>query len=597
MSNSTPRTDAPIAEVYDVVVAGSGAGALAAAVTAACSGLQVLVLEKEEVFGGTTARSGGVIWVPCNPKSKALGIDDTIEAARTYMASEAGAHFDAARVDAFLENGPRMVAFFERETVMQFVAVPEFPDYHPDAPGGRSGGRSILAAPFDAGELGAEAKRLRPPLREITFVGMMFNASQEISHFFNFTRSLTSAVYVARRLMQHAREMLVHGRAQRLTNGNALAARLAKSAFDAGVRIVTSAPVRALQTEDGVVCGVEFALDGKMHKVRARNGVVLATGGFPQDPELRSRLFPHAPTGQEHWSPAPPGNTGDGWRLAESAGGATNDKLPNAAAWIPVSVVPRSKGPDGVFPHLIDRYKPGVIAVGHDGKRFVNEAHSYHDVGQAMQKIGRHQGEASAWLICDHRALRRYGLGFVKPFPLPLWPHLRSGYLLRGKTLAELAGHTGIDASNLEATVADFNRHAEQGRDPEFGKGETAYNRFLGDSAHRPNPCVAPLSSGPWYAIKMVLGDLGTFAGIRTDASSRVVDAAGRPVAGLYAVGNDADSVMGGAYPGGGITLGPAMTFGYLAGLHLAAAGSRAAEASRPPQVRSRESPPQSVAV
>lgn len=569
---------------YDVVVAGSGAGALAAAVTAAHGGLRVLVLEKEPLFGGTTARSGGVMWLPCNPKSRELGIDDSPAAARTYLAHEAGAHFDAARVDAFLENGPRMVEFFERETALRFVAVPEFPDYHPDAPGARAGGRSILAAPFDAGELGPEARRLRPPLREITFVGMMFNASQEVAHFFNFTRSAASALYVARRLLQHAREMLLHGRAQRLTNGNALAARLARSAFDAGVRIVTEAPVRRLLLEEGAVRGVEFTLGGATRRVRTRRGVVLATGGFPQDPELRRRLFPHAPTGREHWSPAPPGNTGDGWRLAASAGGATDGTLPNNGAWIPVSLVPRRKGPAGVFPHLIDRYKPGVIAVGRDGRRFVNEAHSYHDFGQAMQRLAaRQDGETCAWLICDHRALRRYGLGYAKPFPLPLWPHLRSGYLLRGRTPAELAARAGLDAAGLERTLAEFNREAAQGRDPAFGKGATAYNRYLGDARQQPNPCVAPLDQGPWYAVKLVPGDLGTFAGIRTDASARVLDPDGVPLPGLYAVGNDAASVMGGAYPGGGITLGPALTFGYIAGRHLAALASSGSGAQVPP--------------
>lgn len=555
---------------YDVVVVGSGAGGLATAVTAAKAGLSVLVVEKEPLFGGTTARSGGVLWVPCNPKSKALGIDDSPEAVRTYLRHETGAHYDAKRVDAFLDAGPKAVAFFERETALQFVAVPEFSDYHPDAPGGRAGGRSILAAPYDAGELGADAKRLRPPLKEITFVGMMFNASQEVQHFFNVTRSWTSAWYVARRLLQHAREMLVHGRAQRLTNGNALAARLARSAADAGVQIVTSAPVRELLTEAGAVRGVVVEHEGQRKTVRANRGVVLATGGFPQDPALRQRLFPHAPTGAEHWSPAPPGNTGDGWRLAEAAGAATRGDLPNNAAWIPVSRVPRGGGTFGVFPHLIDRYKPGVIAVGRDGRRFVNEANSYHDVGQAMQRIGRAQGETAAWLVADHRALRRYGLGFVKPFPLPLWPHLKSGYLLRGRTPAELARKAGLDAANLERTIADFNGPAARGEDPLFGKGTTAYNRYLGDARHPIHPCVAPLDQGPWYAIKLLPGDLGTFAGIRTDEFARALDAGGAPVPGLYAVGNDALSIMGGNYPGGGITLGPALAFGWIAGRHLA---------------------------
>ena len=551
---------------FDVVVVGSGAGGLATAVTAGKSGLNVLVLEKEPLFGGTTARSGGVLWLPCNPKSREIGIQDSLEEARTYMQQEAGAQFDAARVDAFLTNGPRMVEFFERETQVRFVAVPEFSDYHPGKPGGKPGGRSVVAAPYDAGLLGKEVKRLRPPLREITFVGMMFNASQEVAHFFNATRSLTSALYVARRLLQHAKEMLLHGRAQRLTNGNALIARLARSAFDAGVEIRTGAPVTRLIVESGQVRGVEIQRAGVTESIRARLGVILASGGFPQDPALRKRLFPHA----QHHSPAPEGNTGDGWRLAESAGGQTVDALPNAAAWIPVSLVPRGKGKFGVFPHLIDRYKPGVIAVDHRGQRFVNEADSYHDVGQAMQRACAGRSETSAWLVADHRAVRRYGLGYVKPFPLPLWHHLSSGYLLRGHTPEALAQKMGVDPGAFAKTLADFNGPAAHGRDPVFGKGTTAYNRYLGDQNHPVNACVAPLDKGPYYAIKMLMGDLGTFAGIRTDEQSRVLGGSDVPVAGLYAVGNDAVSVMGGNYPGGGITLGPAMTFGYLIGLQLA---------------------------
>jgi succinate dehydrogenase/fumarate reductase flavoprotein subunit len=549
----------------DVIVVGSGAGGLAAAVTAAKGGLKVVVLEKEEIYGGTTARSGGVLWIPCNPMSRELGIDDSAEQARRYLRHEAGSHYDAARVDAFLDNGPRMVSFFESETAVRFVAVPEFPDYHPGVPGGRAGGRSIVAAPYDAGALGREARRLRPPLREITFVGMMFNASQEIAHFFNVTRSLTSAVYVVRRLLQHSLEMLRHGRAQRLTNGNALVARLARSAFDAGVEIRTGAGVEKLLMADGRVRGIELAANARSEALHARQGVVLATGGFPQDPELRRRLFPHA----QHFSPAPPGNTGDGWRLAQAVGGQTIGSLPNNAAWIPVSLVPRRDGPCGVFPHLLDRYKPGVIAVSPSGKRFTNEANSYHDVGQAMQAACAHQGETYAWLVADHRAIRRYGLGYVKPFPLPLWPHLRSGYLKRGRTPAELAAALGLDAATFALTIDEFNRHAREGLDPAFGKGSTPYNRYLGDNNHRPNPCVAPLERGPYYAVKLVMGDLGTFAGIRTDDRARVVGADGSPVPGLFAVGNDALSVMGGNYPGAGITLGPAMTFGYIAGRHL----------------------------
>lgn len=555
-------------EEVDVLVAGSGAGALATAITAAKSGLKVLVVEKEALYGGTTARSGGVLWIPGNPKSRELGLHDDSEAARTYMQHETGDSYDAARVDAFLHHGPQMVEFFERETDVKFVAVPEFSDYHPLAPGAVPGGRSILAAPYDAGALGPEVKRLRPPLREITFVGMMFNASQEVAHFFNCTRSLTSALYVVRRLAQHAKEMLLHGRPQRLTNGNALAARLARSAFDAGIEIRTGCALTRVIFENGRTIGAQVHHAGQSRCIRTRLGVVLGTGGFPQDPELRQRLFPHAPTGREHWSPAPPGNVGDGWRIAQAAG-AQCASLRNNAAWIPVSLVPRSTGPAGVFPHLIDRYKPGIIAVLKNGKRFCNEADSYHDFGQSLQRECKGQPH-EAWLIADHRALRRYGLGYAKPFPLPIVPLLRNGYLLRGKTPAELARRAGIDAPQLEQTIQAFNRAAEHGEDPQFGKGGTAYNRFLGDPAHQPNACVAPLAQGPYYAVKLVLGDLGTFAGIRTDATAQVIGTDGEVLSGLYAVGNDALSLMGGAYPGGGITLGPAMTFGYIAGRHLA---------------------------
>ncbi|HLT78344.1 MAG TPA: FAD-binding protein, partial [Ferrovibrio sp.] len=298
---------------------------------------------------------------------------------------------------------------------------------------------------------------------------------------------------------------------------------------------------------------------------------VLATGGFPHDLERRKQLYPHAPTGQEHFSPAAESNTGDGIRMARPLGASTADELPNAAAWVPVSRVPRGDGSYGPFPHFIDRAKPGVIAVTRAGTRFVNEGNCYHDFCQALVQASKGlPGEICAWLICDHPTLRRYGLGHVKPFPVPITHQLRNGYLKRGKTLAELATACGINAAALEQTVAEYNKHARKGEDPEFGKGSTAYNRYLGDPSVTPNPCVAPVETGPFYAVQVVIGDLGSFAGLRTDAQARVLGEDGRPVPGLYAAGNDMASIMGGNYPGGGITLGPAMTFGYIAARHAA---------------------------
>jgi len=556
----------PADHACDVLVIGSGAGGLAAAVTAAKLGLSVLVVEKAAVYGGTTARSGGWLWIPCNGPSAREGVVDSVAAARTYLQYETGNHFDAERIDAFLEAGPRMVEFFERETALEFVTGPTFSDYHPDAPGGVPGGRSICAAPFDGRRLGPELKRLRPPLKEITFVGMMIGSGKELLHFFNVTRSLRSAAFVAGKLAAHLRDLAVYGRAVRLTNGNALAGRLAKSAFDAGAALWTSSPATGLLVEDGRVVGATVERDGRPLRIAASRGVVLAAGGFPQDTARRGRLFPHP----AHFSPAPEGNTGDGLRLGEAAGAAVEEGYPHAAAWVPVSLVPWPDGGTGTFPHFIDRAKPGVIAVTARGNRFVNEGNSYHDFVQAMVAACRGLDENAAWLICDHPTIRRYGLGYVKPFPLPLTPHLRSGYLKRGRSLAELAAATGIDATALEATVARFNGPAARGEDPDFAKGSTAYNRSLGDPTVTPNPCVAPLAKGPFYAVKLVIGDLGTFAGVRTDAASRVLDRAGNPIPGLYAAGNDSASIMGGNYPGGGITLGPAMTFGWVAARHMA---------------------------
>lgn len=244
--------------------------------------------------------------------------------------------------------------------------------------------------------------------------------------------------------------------------------------------------------------------------------------------------------------------------------------IPHAAAWVPTSVTIRTDGTKGVMPHFIDRAKPGVISVTPKGKRFANEGNSYHDFVQAMVKACEGEPEVSAWLLCDHKALRNYGLGCVAPAPLPIGRYLRSGYLKRGATVKQLAEQIGISPATLQATVDEFNKSAQIGQDPAFGKGTKAYNRYQGDALIAPNPCVAPLEAGPYYAIKLVVGDIGTFAGLVTDENTRVLDSMGKPIKGLYAVGNDAASVMGGNYPGAGITLGPALTFGYVAGMQLA---------------------------
>jgi len=555
----------------DLLVVGSGAAGLACAITAKKRGLDVMVIEKEPVFGGTTALSGGVLWIPLAPHGRKQNPADTREAVREYLMQETGSFFDAATVETFLDNGPKMVEFFERETEMQFVPT-LYPDYHCDEPGGAQIGRSILAAPYDIRGLGRDMKRLKPPLKTITFIGMMFNSSNaDLKHFFRATKSLTSFLYVARRLATHTKELLLYRRGINVTSGNALAARLAKSALDLGIPIETSTPARKVLMENGRAVGLQVEGPGGTRSIRARRAVVLACGGFPHDVQRIAKAYPHVARGGEHLSPTPVGNTGDGVAMAEAAGGTADIRFADSAAWMPVSRVPYANGEFGVFPHLLDRYKPGVIGVLRNGKRFTNESNSYHDVGAALIRACAEQKETAMWLVVDKTALAKYGLGYVKPAPMPIAPHLRSGYLIKGRTLAELAQRAGIDPAGLEATVRAYNAGgAAQGKDPAFDRGRTAFNRYLADPEHQPNPCVAPIETGPFYAVKVVMGDLGTFDGIRTSPVGEVLKRDGSPIPGLYAVGNDRASMMGGNYPGAGITHGPNMTFAYVTANHVA---------------------------
>jgi len=553
----------------DVLVIGSGAGGLSTAITAATHDLDVIVIEKDEVFGGTTAFSGGVLWIPGNHHGRRQNPDDSREAALDYIRNESGEFFDEQGVNAFLDKGPEMVDFFEHQTTVTFVPT-LYPDYHPTLGGGVDIGRSILAAPFDIRALGKDIKRMRPPLKTITFIGMMFNSSNaDLKHFFNATKSLTSFLYVIKRLGIHMKELLLYRRGVNVTSGNALAARLVKSALDLGIPIHTSAPAKELLQANGRVNGARVLIDGREVNIEARKGVVLACGGFSQNVERIRKAYPHLQRGGEHHSPVPDSNTGDGLAMVERIGVPVTCEFKNTSAWMPTSLVPQKDGSVGKFPHLLDRYKPGVIGIDPDGRRFCNESESYHDVGASMAHGGTGK-QTYMWLICDQRCLSKYGLGFVKPAPMPTGGSLRNGYLKCGKTLAGLAGAIGVDPHRLERTVSEYNDGAVVGEDRQFGRGTTTFNRYLADAKNRPNPCVAPLQKGPFYAVKVYMGDLGTFDGIKTDVHGRVLDPAVGRVEGLYAVGNDRRSIMGGSYPAAGITLGPIMTFGYITGRHIA---------------------------
>ncbi|SPO68785.1 FAD-dependent oxidoreductase [Pseudomonas sp. JV241A] len=561
--------DTPLVEC-DVLVIGSGAAGLAAAVTAAWHGEKVIVVEKDPVFGGATAWSGGWMWVPCNPLAQRAGIIEERAQPRSYLEHELGERFDAPMIDAFLEAAPNMVSFFERHTQLQFADGNGIADIHGNTPGAGTGGRSVIAAPYDGRQVGKKLlKRLRKTLRETSFMGMPIMAGKDLGAFLTLTRSWRSLMHVSKRLSRHLLDLAIHGRALQLVNGVALVARLAKSAEDLGVLLWESAAARQLIQDQGRVSGAVIETTRGPIRIHARKAVVLAAGGFANDVERRKALFPRTPTGHEHLALPPLGANGDGLRLGESVGGQVADDLHSPVAWAPVSRVPHTDGSIGHFPHIIDRAKPGIIGVLADGKRFVNEADGYYDYVSAM--VAQAPGDkVESWLICSHAFQRRYGLGISRPFPLPVQPLINSGYLKTGDSLEALARACGIDAQGLVATVAEYNLHARNGEDPQFGRGSTPYNRKQGDALHGPNPCVAPIEQGPFYAVKVEPGCFGTFAGLRTNAHAQVLDEQRQAIAGLYAVGTDMASIMGGHYPAGGINLGPAATFGYIAGRHIA---------------------------
>jgi succinate dehydrogenase/fumarate reductase flavoprotein subunit len=290
---------------------------------------------------------------------------------------------------------------------------------------------------------------------------------------------------------------------------------------------------------------------------------------------LQKQFFKQEVSGARHYSAAPPTNTGDGVKMGLSAAGQVDTEISNAAAWVPVSRIKRRDGTVCHFPHLVDRGRPGVIAVNLHGERFASESSSYHDFMQGLFKTTPEGQEPVAFIVADRRAQRRFGLGFSKPFPFPLRPHLKSGYLASGNTVEELAEKLGLPCQTLAATVDRFNGYARTGKDLEFQRGETVYEAFMGDESSSPNPCMAPLEAGPFYAVRVEVGSLGTFSGLKTDAQARVLDGDAQAIPGLYAIGNDMASIMSGRYPAGGITLGPAMTFGYIAALSLAGSAGR----------------------
>ncbi|MEC7761991.1 MAG: FAD-dependent oxidoreductase [Pseudomonadota bacterium] len=560
----------------DLLVIGTGGAAFTAALAARDQGLDVLMAEKAPVFGGTTATSGGGLWVPGTHHSKSIeaqaGETDDRARAQRYLEIESGQHLDPAKIDAFLDDGPRMIDFLEGKTHVQFMAMP-FPDYHSEQEGASSV-RSLFTLPYDLRNLGPLADKLKRELPQTSFMGMTMRSGAEVKMFYSATRSWTAFKHVAKRMTGHAVQMLRYGQSQQLTTGRALIARLAQSAHEAGVEILLSSPATALIREGDVVTGAMLDTPDGPVRVKAK-AVILAAGGYARDANRRAAEHPKPVNDQPVVTPLPMSNTGDGATMAEAVDARFQSNAANASAWMPVSKLPDVDDFTGVWPHLVDRYKPGFIMVLPDGRRFANESASYHDLGREMIAAMETRGADHAWIIGDARAVRQWGIGHVKPWPMPMGRLVQSGYVLMAKSLDALADKAGIDAPTLVAEVETFNAYARNGEDPVYHRGRAPYDRYHGDATQTPNPNLRPLGKGPFYAVRVYAGEIGNFKGIATDENAQVLDTSDRPIPGLYAVGNDMSNAFGGAYPGGGGTLGPGMTFAYRAALH--AAGQRKA--------------------
>jgi succinate dehydrogenase/fumarate reductase flavoprotein subunit len=553
----------------DIVVIGSGVAGLTAALTASIAGLRAVVLEHSDKIGGTSARSSGTVWIPGSHYLQARGINDDRENAERYLASLVGNRCAPEMWRTFLDKAPRMLAELQREAGVEFRPFMNAPDYRQDHPGAASGGRALEPLPFDGRRLAGDFARLAPPLPELTLFGGMMITRAEAAELVRLDRSPAAVALGARLAGRYLLDRVGHSRGTRLVLGNALVARLLKAATDRGVTVLCNARVAELSKADGRITGAAACVDGRQTRIAADCGVVLAGGGFPASPELRARYLP-APVAPA--TPAAEGCDGSTIKLGLAAGGALGPDGLDNALWFPSSLASRRDGTTAVYPHIVlDRAKPGVIAVDGTGRRFVNEAVSYHEFVRGMYAAHRERPAIPAWLICDRTAIRRYGLGLVRP----RWANLRrfvaSGYLVEAASVDELAARIGVPAAALCATIERYNGLARSGFDEDFGRGGTIYDRSNGDAAHGPNPSLGPLDDAPFYAVALYPTPLGTSRGLRATTDAQVCDDSGQPIDGLYVCGNDMQSAFGGEYPGAGGQLGQAMTFGWIAARHAAA--------------------------
>lgn len=562
-------------DTFDLLVLGSGAAGLSAAATGAARGLRVAVLETTEYLGGTTAYSAGTCWVPGHRHLSAHERLSDRKAASTYLDHVVGDKAPREIREAYLDRGSEMIDFFHERGV-RFWHASSVVDYHPDVEGAGVG-RALEPETFDGRVLGAEDfRRIRPPVPEFAlFGGTLMVRRAEVNELLRLFDWSPKAAFLALKLgLRWSIDRLRHPRGTRLAMGNALVASLFRSVKESGGQVRFNSRAKELVVENGRVVGAVIESGGRELRIRALRGVVLAGGGFAAGRKWREA---HLPKPTPQFTRAGEGATGETLELGIAAGGALGSQHGDNGFWFPSSIGRRRDGSLVVFPHIWDRAKPGIIAVAASGRRFVDESVSYHRFVRAMYAAQTNEDSVPAWLIIDSHALRKYGLGMIRPHTprASLNRYVRDGYIYRSDTLETLARQIGVDAEGLLETVRRTNASALTGVDEEFGKGTSQFGHQYGDPRHQPNVNLGSIERAPFYALPLVPTPLGTALGMRIDERARVLDASGNVVPGLFAAGNDADSPMAAEYPGAGGQVGAAMTFGYIAASTAASDGER----------------------
>ncbi len=552
----------------DLLIAGAGPAGMTVALVASIEGLTAIVCEKTRQVGGTGATSAGTLWIPGNSQSRKAGFEDSPEDAATYLDQLIGDDRASEHRRIYLQDGPRVIDYLENKTDVKFLPCGMHPDYRNNLSGAGLAGRAIIPDVFDGRLLGKDFERVRPPIPEFMLMGGMMVGKTDIVNLLGRYKSFAAFRRSASLVLRYLSDRLRFRRGTRLVMGNALIARLFYSLKKRNVSVMFQSPIKDFIREGGVVVGAVLETTNGDKRVRARKGVVLATGGFAHNTEYRKAFMPH-PTPPH--SMAPVSNTGDGFVLADAAGAGIDTSGQGGGLWSPVSVTTRADGTKGLFPHLaMDRAKPGLIAVNAEGRRFVNEAVSYHDFVEAMYRSHQTASTLPAWLVCERAFVTKYGLGAIHPETRDLSKHIANSYVTLAENLEELASKIGVDPNGLLDTVARNNDFARTGTDEDFGKGDMELNRFNGDPLHAPNPCLGLIEKSPFVAIAVWPAEIACSVGLSTDPSGRVLDAQHQPITGLYAVGNDMGSLMSGSYPGPGTTLGPAVVFGWRVAMHAA---------------------------